>query len=128
VRSENGRHYGDDLAFLDFPYVADVTRINLAALATLALAPRPPQNPRLETVELVNDTTLRWARSGDANVAGYRVLWRDTGSPVWQHWQDVGLADTATVPVSKDNVIFGVAALGRDGKASLASFPLPQGR
>ena len=125
VRDEGGRHYGDDVAFVDFGYIADVARINLAALATLALAPRPPRNARIETLELGNDSTLRWDASGETAVAGYRILWRDTTSPVWQHGRDIGLSDVATVPVSKDDVVFGVAALSRSGHASLASFPLP---
>jgi hypothetical protein len=29
------------------------------------------------------------------------------------------------LPLSKDNLIFGVQALGADGNASMASFPLP---
>ncbi len=125
IRDEAGRHYGDDLAFVDFDYVADVTRINLAALATLALAPRPPRNARIETLVLGNDSTLRWDASGETAVAGYRILWRDTTSPVWQQARDVGLTDVATVPVSKDDVVFGIAAISRSGHASLASFPLP---
>jgi hypothetical protein len=32
------------------------------------------------------------------------------------------------VPISKDNVLFGVQSLSKRGHASLAVYPLPQGR
>jgi hypothetical protein len=126
VRTENGVRYGDLPEFVDTAYVADVARINAAGLATLALAPAAPRNVRLEAIELGHDSTLRWDASTEADVAGYRIVWRETGAPVWQHQRDVGLVTRATLPgVSKDNVLFGVQALDRDGHASLASFPLP---
>ena len=40
VRVENGVQYGDLLQYVDFDYLAKVTRYNVAVLATLALAPR----------------------------------------------------------------------------------------
>jgi len=125
-RTENGVVYGDLPEFVDFGYVADVTRANLAGLATLAWAPAPPKGVRLDASGLTNDSTLEWAPSDDAEVAGYRVVWRDTGSATWQHATDVGKVTRATLPVSKDNVVFGVQAVSKKGFASLASFPLPK--
>jgi hypothetical protein len=125
VRTEAGMRYGDLPEFVDYAYVADVTRINLAGLATLALAPAAPRNAVIETLELSNDTALRWDPVPEAGLAGYRIVWRETGSPAWQHRQDVGNVLRATLPLSKDNLIFGVQALGADGNASMASFPLP---
>jgi len=62
----------------------------------------------------------------EADLAGYRVVWRDTGSLVWQHRRDVGnVVETTLSNLSKDNVLFGVQAIDRDGNASPASFPLP---
>ncbi len=128
LRTEGGVQYGDLPEFVDFRYVADVARINLAGLATLAHAPSAPLHASIETVELVNDSTLHWDASPEAHVAGYRVVWRDTGSPIWQGRRDVGLVTRATLPISKDNVIFGVQALDRRGNASLAAYPLPASR
>ena len=129
VRTEGGQRYGDLPEFVDPAYVADVTRINMAGLATLALAPSAPRNVRVETLALTNDTTLRWDADAAPGVAGYRVVWRETGSPVWQQRRDVGLVSRVTLPaLSKDNLIFGVQAVGPDGHASLASFPLPISR
>lgn len=123
---ENGIVYGDLPEFVDFAYVADVTRANLAGLATLAWAPAAPKGVRLDASGLTNDSTLEWTASDDPEVAGYRVVWRDTDSATWQQSSDVGKVTRATLPVSKDNVVFGVQALSRKGYASLASFPLPK--
>lgn len=125
-RTENGVVYGDLPEFVDFPYVADVTRANLAGLATLAWAPAPLKGVRLDARELTNDSTLEWQASDDPEVAGYRIVWRDTDSAAWQQFKDVGKATRATLPVSKDNVVFGVQAVSKKGFASLASYPLPR--
>jgi hypothetical protein len=55
----------------------------------------------------------------EADLAGYRIVWHDADSPVWQHRRDVGLVTRATLEgVSKDNSVFGVQAMDRDGQAS----------
>ena len=126
VRVQNGVQMGDLPEFVDFAYVADVARINLAGLATLALAPAPPQNVRVETLALSNDTTLRWDANAEAEISGYRIVWRETSAAVWQQQRDVGKVLRATLQgLSKDNLIFGVQALGREGAASLPIYPLP---
>jgi Peptidase family M28 len=125
VRTEGGVRYGDLAEFVDASYVADVARINLAGLASLALAPAAPQEVFIETLELSNDTTLRWRMGSEATLAGYRIVWRETGSATWQQQRDVGMVTRVTLPgLSKDNLIFGVQALSAQGHASLASFPL----
>jgi len=129
VRTEAGVVYGDLVEFVDMPYLANVTRINAAGLATLALAPAAPQNVKLEAIELDNNSTLRWDANAEPGLKGYRVVWRETGSPTWQQHRDVGLVTRTTITgVSKDNVVFGVQAIGARGQASLASYPLPMGR
>ena len=126
VRTDNGKVYGDLPEFVDFDYVADVARVNAAGLATLALAPPPPQDVRIDARQLTNDSTLSWAASTHPSVAGYRVLWRDTDTAHWQHTRDVGLVNRVTLEgVSKDNVIFGVQAISKRGHASLGVYPLP---
>lgn len=120
---------GDLPDFVDFAYVADVTRVNLAGLATLAQAPVAPAQVRLDVSALSNDTALHWDRGTEPDLAGYRVLWRDTGSPVWQHSRDVGLVTQVTLAgLSKDRLIFGVQAVDSAGHPSLVSFPVPMRR
>jgi len=124
IRTENGIEYGDVLKRVNFDYVASVARLNAATLASLASAPPAPSNVKLVTAKLDNDSTLKWSASPGAS--GYEVLWRATASPEWEHSQEVGNATTATLKVSKDNVIFGVRAIDNEGHRSLPVVPVPE--
>jgi hypothetical protein len=124
VRTENGIEYGDLPKFVNFDYVANVARVNAAALASLASAPAPPAKVRLQTKQLENDSTLTWEASPSG--ASYEVLWRDTASPEWEHLQPVGNVTHATLPLSKDNVIFAVRAVDGAGHRSLPVVPQPE--
>ena len=126
VRVENGVQFGDLPEFVDFAYTADVARVNAAALASLALGPAAPQEVLMENMVLDNNTTLRWTASTEPNVTGYRVVWRETTAPFWQKSEDVEKVTRTTIyGVSKDNVVFGLQALDKDGNASVAVFPRP---
>ena len=126
VRTENGIEYGDLPKFVDYPYTANVARLNAAVLASLASAPAPPANVRILTKKLQNDSTLAWEASPGGLAASYEVLWRDTDASEWEHAKDVGNVTTATLPLSKDNVIFAVRAVGAKGQRSLAVVPVPE--
>jgi len=126
VRTEDGVEYGDLPKFVDFDYLANVARLNAATLASLASAPAPPANPKLLTKELENDSQITWQPSPGGLAASYEVLWRDTTAPEWQHVQSAGSATKVNLPVSKDNVIFGVRAVGKSGDKSLVVIPLPE--
>ena len=126
VRMENGVQFGDLPKFVNFDYVANVARVNAATLASLASAPAPPANVHLVTKKLENDSTLAWEPSPDGRATGYEVLWRATTSPEWEHSQSVGNATQATLPLSKDNVIFAVCAVDNEGHRSLPQVPTPQ--
>jgi len=110
---------------VDFGYVAQVARVNAAALASLALAPASPREAKIEALKLESDTTLSWAPNREPDLAGYRIVWRDTTAADWQHSRDVGNVTRATLPVSKDDVFFGIQAYDRDGNVSPAAYPLP---
>jgi hypothetical protein len=125
VRVEKGLQYGDLPEFVDFGYVAQVARVNGAALASLALAPAAPREAKIEALRLESDTTLSWAPNQEPDLAGYRIVWRDTTVPDWQHARDVGNVTRVTLQVPKDDVVFGVEAYDRDGNVSPASYPLP---
>lgn len=126
VRIEDGVHYGDLPDFVDFEYTANVARLNAAALASLALGPAAPAEVEMENLRLEPNTTLRWKANAEPDVAGYRIVWRETTSPVWQWSQDVGNVTRETViGVSKDNYQFGVMAYDKGGRTSVVSYPRP---
>jgi len=126
VRVVDGIQFGDLPEFVDFAYVAQVARVNAAALATLALAPSVPREVEMENLRLENDTTLRWKANPEPDVAGYRIVWRDTTAATWQFTRDVGNVTRFTLPgISKDNFTFGLQAYDRDGFVSVAAYPKP---
>ena len=58
LRTENGIRYGDTIDHVDFPYLAKMTKLNVAALAAIASAPPPPE-PKVEGA-VSTDTTVTW--------------------------------------------------------------------
>ena len=124
VRTENGIEYGDLPKFVDFDYMAHVTRLNLATLASLASAPAPPASVKMQTKNLDNDTTLTWEPS--AGAAAYEVVWRSTNASDWEYVQTISSGTRATLKVSKDNEIFGVRAIDQAGHRSLPVVPEPE--
>ncbi|MCU1299079.1 MAG: peptidase [Acidobacteriaceae bacterium] len=126
VRTEKSIQYGDLLKFINFEYVAAVARLNAATLASIAYAPAPPKKVGLATKELENDSTLTWEPSPDGRASGYEVLWRNTEGPEWEHVKAVGNVTRTTLPISKDNVIFAIRAVDKEGHGSLPVVPLPE--
>lgn len=84
LRTENGIEYGDYLKHIDFDYLKKNTSVNVAVLASLANAPSPPLQPKMDTKELTNSTLLSWQPPANGKIKGYFVLIRETHSPVWQ--------------------------------------------
>lgn len=124
VRNEDGRAYGDVAEHVDAEYLADVVKLNAAALTHLANAPSVPARARIIVAELTNDTQLRWEPSPEPDVVGYEVVRRRTSHPTWEHVHAVGAATDVTLPFSKDNWFFGVRAVDQDGYRSPVAFPV----
>ncbi|MCZ7429750.1 M20/M25/M40 family metallo-hydrolase [Micromonospora sp. WMMA1949] len=125
VRVVDGVQYGDLPEFCDFGYITRVARVNAATLWSLAQAPGTPKGVTVVTTNLTNDTTLRWQRGPEPDLAGYEVVWRETTADQWQKVLPVGDVTEVTVDLSKDNVFFGVRAVDRDGHRSPVAFPKP---
>lgn len=125
LRTENDTVYGDLIEFVDFEYTARVGKVNLATLWSMSEAPGLVRNVTVDTTVLDNDTRLQWIVSNSTNVASYEVVWRPTIAPFWTHMLDVGKVGNVTLPLSKDNVIFGVRAVGTNGYKSPATYPFP---
>ena len=126
IRTENGIQYGDLIQYDDFEYIANVARLNAATLATLASAPGAPQNVHIVTAALDNNTELTWDPPAGAPVSTtYEIVWRPTEMPKWESFAAAGPATTIKLPLSKDNVIFGVRSVDPTGHRSVAVIPLP---
>ncbi|MES2260754.1 MAG: M28 family metallopeptidase [Pseudomonadota bacterium] len=125
VRNEKGVMIGDLPEYDDFNYIAKVARVNAAALASLALAPAAPQKVQVRTSKLENDTSLVWQANTESDLAGYRIVWRETTAADWQGAKFVGNVTEYKVPLSKDNYFFGVQAVDKEGNASVATYPVP---
>jgi hypothetical protein len=118
-------------------YVTRVARVNAAALASLALAPKAPVvQRRLEEgerkgmlVPLLDrgksgyDAHLKWIDDQpEADLAGYVVVERSTTAPDWEREVWVGKSNEYLMEnVSVDDRIFGVKAVDRDGNESLVA-------
>lgn len=125
VRIENGIQFGDLPQFDDFTYIANVARVNAASLAALALAPARPRTVTFPT-NLSNDTPIKWDANKEPDLAGYEIVWRDTTEATWSHSLAVGNVNAYTMKgMSKDNYLFGVRAVDREGNRSPVSYPRP---
>jgi len=123
LRVENGIEYGDLIKFIDFDYLARVTQLNVADVATLAVAP-PAPDASLLTRALGYDTTLEWKPAPGA--ASYEIVWRATFEPLWTRARNVGNVTTFSFKnVSKDDWIFGVRAVDAAGHKGPAAYPQP---
>ncbi|MEO7073010.1 MAG: M28 family metallopeptidase [Rhodanobacter sp.] len=119
--ADRGVHYGDTIDGIDFRYLARVTALNAITMATLSRAPAPPTGVSSQGA-VATDTTLAWHKVPGA--AGYRVHWRDTTAPQWQHARAVGDVDHAVLKdVVIDDWYFGVSAVSADGYESPVVFP-----
>src|SRR5438067_3620514 len=128
VRIENGIQYGDLPQFDDFNYIADVARVNAAALAVLASAPARPKNVTFPS-GFSNDTPIKWDANKESDIAGYEIVWRDTTEATWTHSLAVGNVDTYSMKgMSKDNYFFGLRAVDKEGNRSPDTYPKPQQR
>ena len=146
LRTENGIKYGDTIENMDFPYLAKVTKLNVAALAWLASAPPPP----VANVEgaVSTDTNVGWDPVVGAD--RYVVRWRRTDSNQWQEQRAVTPAegpggdgcprlasDKASVlklscgillpHVRVDDWVFGVSSVGKNGFESPVASAVPGG-
>ena len=126
VRTENGVFFGDTIEYVDFAYLARVTRLNAMTLASLASAPPPPIEVTVNGA-LSDDTTVKWTAT--AGAATYRIWWRDTISPTWQHSTDVPGDQTEFVvkDVVLDDHFFGVQTLSASGFGSPIQYAGPPG-
>ena len=127
----------DTFANTSVPYTARVAKVNAAALASLALAPKAPVvveeiqtgprkgqfSPLIGRGKSRYGAKLSWkSERPEEDLAGYAVVYRQTTSPYWEHEVFVGnVMEYEFKDVSIDNLVFGVKAIDKDGNESLVS-------
>ena len=125
LRTENGINYGDTIDGVNFDYAAKLTALNAVTLASMAWAPNPPANVDIKGA-VSADTTLSWdiGAGNSDDVAGYKVYWRATDAPNWQHSRFVGNVNQYTLKnIVIDNYFFGVASVSKEGFESPVVYP-----
>jgi hypothetical protein len=121
IRMENGIEYGDKLKFVNFDYAKKLTAVNAISMASLAWAPPAPKNVAIGGI-VEPSAKLKWDKVDGA--AGYKIYWRDTTSPTWDHSKFVGdISEYTLEGIVIDNYFFGVASVGKDGHESVVVFP-----
>ena len=125
IRVEGNRVFGDVISGVNFDYAAKMTALNAVSLASMAMAPAPPNHVTIDGMVSAS-TTLKWQKVKGAT--NYKVYWRLTTEPQWRWSRNAGDATELTLEnVVIDNYIFGVASVSQDGIESPVVFPGPIG-
>jgi len=121
IRVENNIEYGDKLKFVNFQYAKELTAVNAINMASLAWAPPAPKNVAIGGI-VQPSAKFKWEKVDGAT--GYKIYWRDTTSPTWDHSRFVGDVSEFTLDgIVIDNYFFGVSAVGKNGHESVVVFP-----
>ena len=123
IRTENGIDYGDVIEHVNFDYVKKLTAVNAINLASLAWAPPAPSEVSIGGM-VEPSAKLSWKQERPSDVVGYKVYWRSTTSPTWDHFRYVENVNEVTLDgIVIDNFYFGMAAVGKNGHESVVVFP-----
>ncbi|WP_047547767.1 M28 family peptidase [Psychroserpens sp. Hel_I_66] len=121
IRTENGINYGDTFEHVNFGYAKKLTAVNAINMASLASAPPAPTTVAIGGI-VEPSAKLRWNAVDGAK--GYKIYWRDTTSPTWDHSRYVENVTEFTLEgIVIDNFYFGIAAVDEEGFESVVVFP-----
>ena len=123
IRLEKGIAFGDVIEGVDFEYAKKLTSVNAINLASLAWA--PPTVKKFSIGGIVHASVkFKWEKVNDPNIAGYKIYWRDTTSPIWQYERFIGdLSSYKLEGIVIDNFFFGISTVGKNGFESQIVFP-----
>jgi hypothetical protein len=123
IRTENGIEYGDVIEHVNFDYVKKLTAVNAISMASLAWAPPAPAEVAIGGI-VEPSVKLKWEQNNPEDVKGYKVYWRNTTSPTWDHFRYLENIDEITLEgIIIDNFFFGVAAIDENGHESVVVYP-----
>ena len=121
IRNEDKIEYGDKLKFVNFDYAKKLTAVNAINLASIAWAPPAPKNVKIGGA-VKPAVSFKWDSVEGAK--GYKIYWRDTTSPTWDHFTYVeNTTEFSLEGIVVDNFFFGIASVGENGHESIVSFP-----
>ena len=123
IRFENGISFGDVIEGVDFEYAKKLTSVNAINLASLAWA--PPKVKKFSIGGIVQASVkFKWEKVNDPKIAGYKIYWRDTTSPIWQYERFIGDINSYKLEgIVIDNFFFGISTVGKNGFESQIVFP-----
>ena len=154
LRTEKGIKYGDTIDEMDLPYLEKVTKLNVAALASLASAPPPPKAKVEGAVSTDTKVDLFAVDSGRSpfpsafDARKFVIHRRRTDSSVWSESTKISpsecmyigqprVPDPAVGPgwkctsklkaVRVDDWVFGVSSVSKDGFESPVASAVPGG-
>ena len=123
LREEEGIKYGDVVEHVNFDYAAKLTTVNAITMASIAFAPPAPIEVAIGGI-VEPSVQLKWKKADHSEIKGYKIYWRATTSPTWDHSRFVGDVDHFILKgIVIDNYFFGVATVGKDGHESPVVFP-----
>ena len=120
IRTENGITYGDTFEHVNFGYAKKLTAVNAINLALLAWSPPAPTEVAIGGI-VEASARLKWNKVEGAK--GYKIYWRDTTSPTWDHSRYIETTEFTLDGIVIDNFFFGVSAVGENGHESVVVFP-----
>jgi Zn-dependent M28 family amino/carboxypeptidase len=121
IRTENNINYGDTFEHVNFGYAKKLTAVNAINMASLASAPPAPTSVAIGGI-VEPSAKLKWNAVDGAK--GYKIYWRDTTSPTWDHSRYVGDVTEFTLEgIVIDNFYFGIASVDDQGFESVVVFP-----
>ena len=123
IRLQNGIAFGDVIEGVDFEYAKKLTSVNAINLASLAWA--PPTVKKFSIGGIVQASVkFKWEKVKDSKIAGYKIYWRDTTSPIWQNERFIGNVNSYKLKgIVIDNFFFGISTVGKNGFESQIVFP-----
>ena len=109
----------DKLADVNFGYVANVARLNAAALGSIAMAPAPPDSVTARRDQPSGGQKWRISWKPVVGAASYEILVRRTTSPLYEQLIGVQHETSLLLDEQLDDLWAGVRSVGANGHRSI---------
>ncbi len=111
----------DVFEHVNFGYVANVARLNLATVASLAMAPAAPDSVTFRRDRASGGQKFQLSWKAVPNAESYEILVRSTYAPTHERVIAAGRETSALIDVQLDDAWVAVRAVGAGGARSLAT-------